>query len=189
MNSLSDGQLVALAIKGDNNALETLIARYLKLVYGFVYTYVKNSENADDLTQEIFIKIWKNLRKFDQNKPFRPWIYQIAKNVCLDFLKKKSALSFSDIEQDGEFQWLSQNIVDKTPQPDVLTDQNLLAKELALAAKKLSPKYSETISLYHFQNLNFREIAALTKKPLNTIKSQYRRAILLLKKIVKNKTI
>jgi len=84
MQELTDLQLIELSNKGDMGALETLISRYLKLVYFFVYSYLKNNANAEDVSQEIFVKLWKNLSKFDQSKEFRPWLYQIAKNSCLD---------------------------------------------------------------------------------------------------------
>ncbi len=184
MQELSDIQLIDLAKKGDNVALETLVSRYLKLVYFFVYSYVKNSTVAEDASQEVFIKLWKNLQKFDSNKEFRPWLYQIAKNTCLDFLKKKQNLSFAEFETaDGE-QWLAQTIPDTSPGPVLVTERVLLGERLNLAFKQLSPKYAEIISQYHLEDLNFRQIAEKGKLSINTAKSRYRRAILKLKDVL-----
>ncbi|MFA5991297.1 MAG: RNA polymerase sigma factor [Candidatus Doudnabacteria bacterium] len=183
MQELTDHQVIALAKKGDNAALETLVSRYLKLVYFFVYSYVKNSAIAEDVSQEVFIKLWKNLSKFDSSKEFRPWLYQIAKNTCLDYLKKKQTLNFAEFESvDGE-QWLAQTIPDSAPGPALVTERALLGEQLMSALKQLSPKYAEIISQYHLEDLNFRQIAEKGRFSINTAKSRYRRAIAQLKEI------
>ncbi|MBI4159946.1 sigma-70 family RNA polymerase sigma factor [Candidatus Wolfebacteria bacterium] len=70
-------------------SLELLIRRYLKPIYGFTYRYVGAGQDTEDVTQETFVKVWRNLKKFDQNKSFKTWIFSIAKNTAIDFLKKK----------------------------------------------------------------------------------------------------
>jgi len=185
MDNFSDAQLISFAIKNNAEALETLIARYLKLVYSFVYRFAQNPADAEDITQEVFVKVWKNLRKYDQSKEFRPWLYKIAKNTCLDFLRKKREIPFSELNniiEDGE--WLSQKIIDSSPRPEALTDTSFLKQGFSNALKRLSPKYSEIITLYHLEELNFREISEKTLQPVNTVKSRYRRAIIKLKNII-----
>ena len=92
---IEDKILIQQYLKGDEKSLEILIARYLKPIYSFVYKNVGNPSEAEDITQEVFIKIWKNIKKFDQNKNFKPWIFQIAKNTSIDFLRKKKSIPFS----------------------------------------------------------------------------------------------
>ena len=88
-------QLVRDYLKGDENSLEILIGQYLKPIYSFIYRYVGNASEAEDITQEVFVRVWKNLKKFDQNKKFKTWIFGIAKNASIDWLRKKiSAFSF-----------------------------------------------------------------------------------------------
>ena len=87
--NLADKKLIQQYLKGDEKSLEILVVKYLKLIYSFVYKNVGNPAEAEDITQEVFIKVWKNMKKFDQNKSFRPWIFQIAKNTSIDFLRKK----------------------------------------------------------------------------------------------------
>jgi len=183
MEEFSDEQLISLAKKNNNEALEVLVARYLKLVYRFVYGYAKNADDAEDVTQEVFVKVWRNLGKFDQSKSFRPWLYRIAKNTALDLLKKKSSVPFSDLETEGE-EWLAQSVVDESPSMQILTDRVLLKEKFAVALKKLSPKYAEMIHMRHNQQLNFREISKHTRQSINTVKSRYRRAIFALKRII-----
>ena len=178
MINITDGQLIKKAAQGDDAALAELVQRYLNPVYGFAYRYARNQQDAEDIAQEVFVKVWKNLKKFDASKPFQPWLYQITKNTCLDWLKKKSVAPLSELET------IKNAVVDASPQPDVLADQNLLAAKLTAATNQLSPKYAKVISLYHQQNLNLRQIAQLLQEPLNTVKSRYRRALLLLKKVL-----
>jgi len=179
MINLTDAELIKRAVQGDDAALTELVQHYLKPAYAFAYRYVRNRQDAEDITQEVFVKVWKNLKKFDAGKPFQPWLYQITKNTCFDWLRKKSAVPFSELDKIKEI------AADASPPPDVLADQSLLQDELTAAAERLAPKYAKVISLYHQQNLNFRQIAELLQEPLNTVKSRYRRALLLMKKMLK----
>lgn len=179
----TDEQLATAAAQGDNGALEVLIARFLKPVYGFAYGFVHNRTDAQDIAQEVFVKVWKNIHTFDSSKPFKPWLYRIAKNTCLDFVKKKSSIPFSSFDTEGG-NWLTDTLQDPALQPDALVDRSLRAGQLALAVKSLDPKYAKVISLHDTQGLRFREIAQMTDTSLNTVKSRYRRALEALKKIV-----
>ena len=85
----SDEQLINNYLKGDEKSLEILIHRYLKPIYNFVYRYVNNKQEAEDVTQEVFVKTWRNLKKFKRNKSFKTWIFSIAKNTAIDSFKKK----------------------------------------------------------------------------------------------------
>ncbi|MBI5465766.1 MAG: RNA polymerase sigma factor [Candidatus Kerfeldbacteria bacterium] len=90
MNQYSDEQLVALAVRNNQAALATLVKRYLRLVYALAYRYVVDKDEAEDVTQEVFVKVWRHLGKFDTNKVFKPWLYQITKRACL--FKKRPLL-------------------------------------------------------------------------------------------------
>jgi RNA polymerase sigma-70 factor (ECF subfamily) len=186
MENHTDEQLIRLAAKKNNGALEALVARYIKVIYRFVYKYAQNQADAEDITQEVFIKVWKNLNKFNHTKKFRPWLYEIAKNTSLDFLKKKKPIPFSrlTLTTDNSLEQLN-NIKNNTVEsPAVMVEQSFLANKLSSVIKMLSPKYAEIISLYHEQELNFREIAKIKHESINTVKSRYRRALLLVKKII-----
>jgi len=185
MKNLNDEQLACLAAKGNNEALKTLVARYLPAIYRLAFRYAKNSDDAEDIAQETFVKVWRHLKKFDQAKKFRPWLYQIAKNTCLDWLKKKRAVSFSELNEIQGQDWEAADFIDEAAAPDVSIDQNLLADKLAAAAEQLPKKYAAVISLRHAEELNFREIAQVLREPLNTVKSRYQRALILLKKTLK----
>ena len=82
-------QLIANYLKGDQESLEILVRQYLKVIYSFVFRYVGNAEDAEDITQEVFVRVWRNLKRFNQEQSFKTWLFAIAKNAALDFLKKK----------------------------------------------------------------------------------------------------
>lgn len=93
---ITDQQLISQYLKNkDNAALENLIKRYLPLIFGFVKRYTGNADNTSDIMQEVFVKVWKNLKNFDQSKSFKTWIFTIAKRTSIDWLKKKNALHFA----------------------------------------------------------------------------------------------
>lgn len=180
MSDYSDEQLVAKYLKKDEKALEEIVGRYLPLIFGFVKKYTGNQDNASDITQEVFVKVWKNIRSFDQAKSFRTWIFTIAKRTAIDELRKQKAIPFSALQENG-FEDL---IVDESLS---ILDQIFLqqqSKELTLALARLPVNYNSIIKLRADDDLSFREIANKLKEPLNTIKSRYRRGLALLKELL-----
>ncbi len=170
--------------KGDEKSLEILIRRYLKPIYGFAYRYVGNAQGAEDITQDVFVKVWKNLKKFDQDRNFKAWIFTIAKNTSLDFLKKKKAMQFSDLENESGENALVEKFIDSSPLPDEFLEQKGIREIFIKAVGKLFSKYRKVLLLRHEENMTFREIAETLGEPLNTVKSRHRRAVILLKKLL-----
>ncbi len=184
MTNNSDKILVEKYLKGNEKSLEILVQKYLKPVYGFAYKYVNNAQEAEDITQETFVKIWRNLKKFDKEKSFKAWIFSIAKNTSLDFLKKKRTIPFSEFENEKGENVLVEKFIDPSPLPNELLERKDLMGTLAKAMNKLLPKYRKTLLLRHNNDLTFREISETTGEPLNTVKSRYRRALIILKKLL-----
>ena len=186
--NLSDEELARAYIKGDNEALNALIARYLNSVYNFIFKYVHNEYAAEDVTQEVFLKLWKNINKYDAKYKFKTWLYTIAKNTALDHLKKKGLIAFSDmvsVENEDGFYDPALTTTDFLPEKilEKIEDVSMINH----AVKTLSPKYREVLTLYYNSELNFREIAQLLKESINTVKTRHRRALLTLKKQLFNK--
>jgi RNA polymerase sigma-70 factor (ECF subfamily) len=181
MNTRTDEQLVEQYLSGENQALELLIQRYLNIIYRFVQTYVKNQDEAEDVTQEIFVKVWKSLKSFQPAYKFRPWLFAIAKNTALDFLKKKQPLTFSELSRADELNF-EENLADQSGSVlDRLKWQETF-RALQLAAQSLPANYRATLDLRYDQNLKFREIAELLDESIDTVKTRHRRAIEFLKK-------
>ena len=183
MNRFSDEQLVRQYLKeGNEYALEELIKRYLPLIYGFVRKYAGNQDDTSDIVQEVFVKVWRNFGRFDQSKSFRTWIFTIAKRTAIDWLKKKSALPFSAIQdEEGDTDFIN-SLANESPS---ITEQLILqdtSKKLAFALARLPGAYNTVVNLRINDDLSFREIAEHLKESINTVKSRYRRGIFLLKK-------
>ncbi len=189
MDNRDDIQLIEDYLKGDEKSFEILVQRYLKPIYIFAYHYAGNAKESEDIAQNVFIRVWRNLKKFDSQKSFKNWIFSIAKNASLDFLKKKKAIQFSDLPARGgsalsrENEEWENKFVDSSPLPSEILERKDLIGTLAKATNKLLPKYRKVLFLRHNENLTFREIAETTGEPLNTVKSRYRRGLLILKKI------
>ncbi|MFA5076106.1 MAG: sigma-70 family RNA polymerase sigma factor [Patescibacteria group bacterium] len=182
MPTENENQLVSQYLAGDQEALKILINRYLKLIYNFIYYHLKNQAEAEDITQEVFIKVWRNLQKFDQTKNFKTWLYKIAYNTCIDFLRRQKAIPFSEFEDEAGRNPIVDNLADPAPLPPELFERQDLAAQLTAAIDQL-PLKDRTVVLLHYQNqLTFREIADALDQPLNTVKSRYQRALFVLKK-------
>jgi len=171
MKELSDNEIVKQYLAGDEAALEVLIRRYLKQIYSFVYKNVGDIDAAEDIAQETFVKMWKNLKKFDKQKIFKSWIFTIAKNASIDFLRKKKTIPFSFVE---EFLFEKSDFIKEIEQKNILAN-------FKVAIKNLSFSYQAVILLKQESGLTFREIASQLGEPLNTIKSRYRRALIALR--------
>jgi len=185
MNISTDEQLVRQYLQNkEEGALEELIRRYLPLIFGFVKKYNGNEDNASDITQETFVKVWKNLKSFDQSKNFKTWIFTIAKRTAIDWLKKRSALPFSMLEEEQGSRDFIDSLADKSLS---ILEQLLLkeiSKKLAVAMAKLPAGYGNIIKYHIDKDLSFCEIAKELNEPLNTVKSRYRRGLILLKKVL-----
>ncbi len=184
MLRVNDEQLIANYLVSDEESLEILIKRYLKPIYSFVYRYVGNSQDAEDITQDIFVKVWRNLKKFDQSKSFKTWIFSIAKNTSIDWLKKKKAIPFSNFENGEGENLLTETLTDPAPLPNEILERIGIAEMLNTAINQLTSKYRMVLFLRYNDHFTFREIAEALGEPLDTVKSRHRRALIQLKKIL-----
>jgi RNA polymerase sigma-70 factor, ECF subfamily len=180
----SDQELVLSYLNGDSESLEILIRSYLKPIYSFVYRYVGNKQEAEDITQETFVKIWRNLKKFDRSKSFKTWIFQIAKNTALDVIKKKKAIPFSEFENEEGENILTETMKDPALLPTELLEKSDIARVLSGALEQLSSKYRMVLFLRYNDHFNFREIAESLGESINTVKSRHRRALGMLKNLL-----
>jgi RNA polymerase sigma-70 factor (ECF subfamily) len=182
----SDQQLVADYLSGDEQPLKFLVERYLKPIYGFIYRFVDSTQDAEDVTQDVFVKVWRHIRRFDRKKSFKTWIFSIAKNAAIDFLKKKKTIAFSEFENEDGENTIMETLTDSSPLPSELLERNDLRETLAKAMEKLSPKYRMVLFLRHNDHFTFREIAESLGKPIDTVKSRHRRGLIMLKKEILN---
>ena len=181
MECITDEQLITQYLAGNGSAFETLIKRYLSLVYGFSRRYSGDEDKAADIAQESFIKAWRNIKKFDTTKSFRPWLFAIAKNTARDWLKRKEEFPFSSFEANDEQGSFWEAIIDPAPSPSAIADNKILAEKMSHHCRELPAHYRSVVSMHIDEDLTFKEISKRLQKPLNTVKSHYRRALQLLK--------
>lgn len=186
-----DNQLIVNYLDGHEESLELLIKKYLKPIYSFVYRYIGNAQEAEDITQEVFVKVWKSLDKFDQQKNFKTWVFVIAKNTAFDHLRKsrsasgwKKEIPFSKFENETGKNIILETLTDPSPLPKELLERTDATRVLSLAMNRLSPKYRMVLFLRYNDHFTFREIAASLEDSLNTVKSRHRRALIQLKKFL-----
>lgn len=184
MLETSDGQLVEQYLKGDEASLAILVKRYLAPIYGFVFRYVGAAPDAEDIAQEVFLRAWRNIKKFDRKKSFKTWIFAIAKNAAIDFLKKKKDVPFREFENEEGDNFLAETIEDPAPLPDEIFERGNLAQILNSALEAVSPKYRAVLILHYNDYFTFREIAEVLGESLNTVKSRHRRALVELRKFL-----
>ncbi len=172
-----DSQLIAQYLQGDEESLNVLIKQYLKGVYGFVYHFVNNAAEAQDLTQETFVRVWRNLKKFDRNKSFKTWIFAIAKNSALDYLKRKKTITFSGLGTENKKVDVADIFPDSALLPPEILERQDLARVLKAAMEQLPLPQRLVLLLHYHDQFTFQEIAEILGEPLNTVKSRHQRGV------------
>ena len=167
----TDEQLAELCRKGDEIAFQELMRRYVKPIFGFVRQYTKTEEDAEDVSQDAFFKAWKYIKQYKKGKAFKPWLYAIARNTALDFLKKRKAIVFSKLDDAEEETFFADTLVDTEPLAAEVFDQIKSAEELKSALDILHPDHRSVLIMHYNEEMTFDEIADSIGKPMNTVKS------------------
>ena len=164
-------------LEGDVNAFEDLVTEHEKGVYAIAQRMTGNAEDAADMTQETFIKAYNSLSSFRGDSKFSVWLYRIATNVCLDFLRSRSrkpTLSLSVEDDDGEETQM--DIADESQSPEQLLERGLTRDAVRRGLKSLSPEYRQILLLREIQGLSYEEIAEALTLEVGTVKSRIFRA-------------
>ncbi len=167
--------------RGDEAAFERIVHEYTHPVYRFVFRLVGNREAAEDLTQDTFVKLWKTARQYDPARSLRAWIFTIARNTVYDFLRTKRHVQMRDLILEGE-ESVDALCIDDAPLPDARFAAREVEEMVHGALQKLSYAARSVVMLHIHEGLTFDEIALVVDAPMNTVKSQYRRALLSLKR-------
>lgn len=176
----SDNELVKEYKNGDRASLEVLIARHLSSIYNFVRRFVGEHE-ADDVTQETFVRVWKHIGRYDETRNFRVWLFTIARRVAIDFTRKKKHAHFSIFDdENGE----SFDVEDLSELPHELFRRKEVVEALEALVSELPDDRKTIVILHDAEMLPFKDIADIMGRPINTVKSQYRRALMTLRKLI-----
>ncbi|MFV0337928.1 MAG: sigma-70 family RNA polymerase sigma factor [Chthoniobacterales bacterium] len=171
---IPDTELVERTQAGDPSAFDELVVRYSPRLYGLIYNMTSNHEDTNDLLQEVFAKAYRSINGFKGKSSFYTWIYTIATNRTINFVKKRGRryhLSLDDvdsgIEHDSEF-------LEATVQSDPLREANLreLQKKLNEAIQKLSPNHRAVVTMFDIQGMPHAEIAKILKVSEGTVRSR-----------------
>lgn len=169
--------LIKRSQKGNVEAFEELIKDYKKTAYNIALRVLKNKEDAEDISQEALIKVYRSIDKFNMQSSFRTWLYRIVVNTCLDFKRKKTIDTYSIDEpvktNDNEIQ---RQIEDNTNNPDILFEKELNSKMVLEAVEMLDDDFKTIIVLRDLQGFSYHEISEILCCNPGTVKSRLNRA-------------
>ncbi|GHB32561.1 sigma-70 family RNA polymerase sigma factor [Mongoliitalea lutea] len=188
--ALQDFELIDRAVNDkDQQAFATLMKRYKKAVYFMILKMIRDADDAEDLTMEAFAKAFRNLHKFKKDYTFSTWLFRIATNNTIDFIRKKKlktmSLNTTLSDDGGNAVTIDVEDDDNNPQDEYIKSQR---KEMVrIFVDKLPAKYRKLVQLRYFDELSYEEIAVELEKPLGTVKAQLHRSRELLYEIASGK--
>ena len=185
---MTDAQLIAKFRNGDLNAFNTLVWRWEKPVYNFVYRYVGNREDARDLCQKTFIRVYRKANKLRDANKFSTWLFQIAVNLCRDELKRQKRRHHVSLEQlqengNGTLRAGQESNPKNQAQPDQALHRLELSELINRALQHIPEEQRAVIVMKEFQGLKFTEIAEVLETSVNTAKSRMYYGLTALRKV------
>ncbi len=181
-----DYALVQHALSGDEKAFARLLARYKDAIYFMLLKMVNNRSDAEDLTLEAFGKAFKNLHQYSPTYAFSTWLFKIASNNCIDFLRKNKG-TFISLENNDQNENTEQiKIPSKEPNPEEKLIRIQKAILLRKVVRRLKPRYQTLVELRYFREFSYEEIAKELNLPLGTVKAQLFRAREMLFKMIES---
>jgi RNA polymerase sigma-70 factor (ECF subfamily) len=182
-----DYVLVEAALRGEEKAFARLLGKYKDAIYYMLLKMVNNKSDAEDLTIEAFGKAFKNLPQYSPNYAFSTWLFKIASNNCIDFLRKRKGVLVS-IENTQEGNESDPPVKLKSIDPD--PEQRMIRYQTALllrrVVRRLRPRYRMLVELRYFREYSYEEIARELRLPLGTVKAQLFRAREMLFKMIES---
>jgi RNA polymerase sigma-70 factor (ECF subfamily) len=175
------GLLVRRCISGDSAAWEEIVQRYHRRIYNICYRFAGTSDDAQDLTQEVFIKMYRTLNTYDMGKgAFMTWVTTITRNLLVDHFRKTKQDRLTDsldtpVSEHADAQPLGEQIADLSRPPDVQAQSRETRETVHRALQKLSPELREAVILRDLQDMDYKEIASALKVPEGTVKSRINR--------------
>lgn len=181
MKDLDDVELILLCQQGNQRAFDILIKRHQRLITGLVYKMAPDWDNQADLTQEVFIRMWRNIKSLKNPRAFKTWLNQIAKNLFYDELRKRPRqlrlVSMDEpLGNDEQEEGATRDIADSAAGPAEIAERKELETVVQDAMNQLPEHFREAIVLREVEQMSYEEIATLTRTELGTVKSRIARA-------------
>ncbi|HEX2076188.1 MAG TPA: sigma-70 family RNA polymerase sigma factor [Longimicrobium sp.] len=177
---VSDHELVSRAQQGSDKAYRELLGRYQRPVFSIIYRMIRDREQAEDLAQETFVRVFNHIDRYDPRYKFSSWIFKIATNLTIDWIRRKE---LNTVSIDGsrnavtaeQIEATSITIASPDENPEELLEAKELGKEIEAAIGRLRPEYRAAILLRHVEGLEYQEIAEILALPLGTVKTYIHR--------------
>lgn len=187
---ITDAVLARQALGGDNAAFERLVQRYTTPLLSFIYRFLGDHDLALDVLQHVFIQLYTLLPTLRTDKPLKSWLFQVAHNRCLDEVRRKRAIPFSQLEQGNDDDELSllTAIPDTRPLPEEMAERSDLRRSILQAIDALPPKYRSVVMLRYTRELSFLEIGQTLHMPEATAKTYFQRAKVQLRGVLQQGT-
>ncbi len=185
---ISDSQLVAMYVNGDENVLEVLIKRHRDKIFGFIYSKVRNHELTEDLFQDTLFKIVRTLKKgkYIEEGKFLSWVIRIAHNIIIDYYRKNNKMkNVYESEDFSLFDVLHDHALDAEKQ----MMRRQMIEKIRLLIEKLPEEQKEVLKLRMYEELSFQEIAEKTGVSINTALGRMRYALINIRKIIEEKGV
>ena len=164
-------ELIKRAREGDKDAFGKIVNLYRRMVIGYCHRMV--GAGAEDAAQEIFIKLYLAIDRFDISKPFAPFLFRISHNHCLDILKRKK-IQTTPLETDTGHEY-SLKLMDKRPDPEEMIQKAELREEVNRALDAMPPLYRSPLIMWHVEGIPYEEISRILELPIGTIKARIHR--------------
>jgi RNA polymerase sigma-70 factor (ECF subfamily) len=178
---VSDEALVKVFLRGDAQAFAELVVRYTAQIFNLAFRLTDDRAEAENATQETFLRAYSALPRSRTDLAFKPWLFQIAVNLCRDLARKKRPAAFADLAQEDDSS-PEEAIEDETPLPLEQVEGRELEKALTRAVADLPEIYRAVVTLRYTEELSYEEIAAVLKLPVNTVRTHLFRAKAMLRK-------
>ncbi|MDX9772745.1 MAG: sigma-70 family RNA polymerase sigma factor [Bacteroidales bacterium] len=182
-----DLKVIDRALNGDSRAYTELLNRYRDSVYYVMLRMISNPSDAEDLTIEAFGKAFHNLAKYVPSHAFSTWLFRIATNNCIDFMRRKSQSPRPFDHDEGEEDEVEATVASDMIAPDELMINRETAASLNRIVKTLKPRYRRLIELRYFEDYSYEEIANELSLPIGTVKARLFRAKVLILNMVRSK--
>ncbi|MBE7026745.1 MAG: sigma-70 family RNA polymerase sigma factor [Ruminococcaceae bacterium] len=180
---MQEGELIKKSAEGNQGAFEQLIAPYMQSVVNHAYMMLGDKEDACDMAQEAFVKAFVSVKSFGGQSSFKTWLFKIATNVCLDFLRKKkrrpNVLSLTIEGEDTNA--VMSDVADTQFSPDTILESNELKDAIIKAINSLDAEYRAAIVLRELEGMDYKSISKVLGVSLGTVKSRINRARLQLR--------
>ena len=181
--AMTDSILCQHYLAGDQQAFEVLVQRYSGPLFTFIYRFLGEYDAASDILQQVMLQLYLSLPKLRTREPLKAWLYQVARNRCLDELRRKRAIPFSELEKrtEEEEQPLLDTMQDRSPLPEEVVERREVQETLLKAIGALPPKFRAVVLLRYTSQLSYAEIGRVLHMQEATVKTYFQRAKPLLK--------